>query len=84
MPSYGVLYVRLADNRTEHTSKIEDELRRALPKIEGVGTSVEDVPFIDLGEQKPIDFAVVGDDAAAVEREQKSDCFAPFSLLPPV
>src|SRR5262249_6547475 len=38
------------------------------PKIEGVSTSVEDVPFIDLGEQKPIDFAVVGDDAVAVDK----------------
>ncbi len=65
-PSYGVLYVRLAANRNRHTAEIQDELRAALPKIAGVNTSIEDVPFIDLGEQTPIDFAVVGDDAAAV------------------
>ncbi len=63
-----MLYVRLAANRTRHTAELQDELRVALPKIAGVNTSVEDVPFIDLGEQTPIDIAVVGDDAAAVEK----------------
>ncbi len=67
-PSYGVLHVRLAETRTQHTAQIQDQLRAALPKFDGVDTSVEDVPFIDLGEQKPIDFAVTGDDPAAVAK----------------
>jgi multidrug efflux pump subunit AcrB len=65
-PTRGVLYVRLAGDRKRHTAETEDFIRRDLPRIDDVTTSVEDVPFIDIGDQKPIDFALIGDDPAAI------------------
>lgn len=67
-PTRGVLYVRLADDRQRHTAEIEDLVRQKLPTFENVSTSVQDVPFFDLGEHKPVDFAVIGDDTAEVAR----------------
>jgi multidrug efflux pump subunit AcrB len=67
-PTRGVLYVRLAENRSRHTVETEDAMRHALPRIEHALTSVEDVPFIELGAQKPVEFALVGEDAAAVAK----------------
>ncbi len=67
-PGIGVLYVGVRKTRGLHTSVIQDRLRRALPGIEGVTTSVEDIPFVDLGDQKPIDFALVGTDRAILGR----------------
>jgi len=67
-PTRGVLYVRLGDNRSRHTVEIEDAMRSSLPHIEQVLVSVEDVPFIELGDQKPIEFALVGDDWASVSK----------------
>ena len=65
-PGIGVLYVGLRKTRRLHTAVIQDRLRRALPKIDGVTTSVEDIPFVELGDQKPIDFALVGTDRATL------------------
>ncbi len=67
-PSRGVLYVRLASDRQRRTAEIEDLLRLKLPRIDNVTTSVEDVPFIDIGDQKPIDFAVIGSNPAEAAR----------------
>lgn len=71
-PGKGVLHVRLSSDKKIHTAEIEDRLRRSLPKLQGVTTSVEDVPFVELGDQKPIDVAIVGDDHAAIERASSS------------
>ena len=62
----GVIYVGLRRTRALHTAVIQDRLRRGLPKIDGVTTSVEDIPFVELGDGKPIDFALVGNDRAAL------------------
>ena len=67
-PARGVLYVRLAPDRKRHTAETEDLIRHGLPRIDDVATSVEDVPFIDIGDQKPIDFAVVGAEPVAVAK----------------
>ena len=64
--STGVIYVSLRKARTLHTAAIQDRLRRALPKFEGVNTSVEDIPFVDSDDQKPIDLALVGADRATL------------------
>ena len=67
-PGCGVLFVRLNPARKRHTSEIEDQLRQKLPAVDGVVTSIEDVPFIEAGDQNPIEVTVVGDDAALVAR----------------
>ena len=67
-PNKGAMHVRLRAGRTLHTAAIEDQLRRSLPKLDGVTTSVEDIPFVDAGEQKTFEVALVGDDLAALDR----------------
>jgi len=62
-PNKGTLHVRLSDKRTLHTAQIQDRLRASLPKLEGVTTSIEDIPFVELGDQKPLEAAIVGDAA---------------------
>ena len=66
-PNKGAMHVRLHAGRTLHTAAIEDQLRRSLPKLDGVTTSVEDIPFVDAGEQKTFEVALVGPDLAALE-----------------
>lgn len=64
--STGTIYVRLRKSRALHASIVQDSLRRALPNIGGVTTSVEEIPFVDSDDQKPIDLALVGADRATL------------------
>jgi multidrug efflux pump subunit AcrB len=65
-PNTGRMYVKLTENRNKHTTQIQDELRAALPKLEGVTTSVTDIPFVDTGDEKPIQLALVGDNLTSL------------------
>jgi len=67
-PTRGALSVRLQQSRSGQTVETEDRMRSSLPAIAQVLVSVEDVPFIELGDQKPIEFALIGDDSASVAK----------------
>ncbi|HTL89988.1 MAG TPA: efflux RND transporter permease subunit [Leptolyngbya sp.] len=67
-PNKGLLYVKLKDDRTTSTAKVQDQLRSNLPEISGVTTSVEDIPFVEAGSQQPIQAALQSDDLAALEK----------------
>jgi multidrug efflux pump subunit AcrB len=71
-PNTGRMYVKLAENRQKTTAQIQDELRAALPKQEGVTTSVTDIPFVDLGEEKPIQLALVGENMTNLSEAAKN------------
>jgi multidrug efflux pump subunit AcrB len=60
----GRLFVRLKADRDGHTAVIQDQIRQALPALENVNISVEDIPFIDTGGEKPLQVALQGDDLA--------------------
>lgn len=62
----GTMHVRLRADRKEHTAAFEDKLRLTLPKLQGVTTSVEDIPFVEVGDQKPLEAALVGEDLNAL------------------
>jgi multidrug efflux pump subunit AcrB len=87
-PNKGLIYVKLRSDRTTSTAKLQDQLRKTLPQIAGVSTSVEDIPFVEAGNQKPLQASIQGDDlpllskAAAVvqERLQKLPGFADVTL----
>jgi multidrug efflux pump subunit AcrB len=67
-PNKGLLYVRLKDDRSTSTATVQDQLRANLPQISGVTTSVEDIPFVEAGSQKPLQAAIKGDDLATLEK----------------
>ncbi|MEP0918640.1 efflux RND transporter permease subunit [Leptolyngbya sp. DQ-M1] len=67
-PNKGLLYVKLKENHTTPTAALQDQLRSSLPQISGVSTSVEDIPFVEAGSQKPLQAMLKGDDLATLEK----------------
>ncbi|MBD1842469.1 efflux RND transporter permease subunit [Cyanobacteria bacterium FACHB-63] len=75
-PNKGLLYVKLKENHTTPTAALQDQLRTrlreaeltSLPQISGVSTSVEDIPFVEAGSQKPLQAMLKGDDLATLEK----------------
>lgn len=65
-PNSGRIYVKLTEDRDKHTTEIQDELRAALPQLEGGTTSVTEIPFVDTGDEKPIQLALVGENLTSV------------------
>ncbi|NEO07160.1 efflux RND transporter permease subunit [Moorena sp. SIO3I8] len=61
-PNKGNLQVKLKRNRQYTTAQVQEKMRAALPKISGVTNSVEDIQFIELPTQKPVQVALLGDD----------------------
>ncbi|MBR8831629.1 MAG: Multidrug resistance protein MdtC [Chroococcopsis gigantea SAG 12.99] len=61
-PTRGKMYVRLKDDRSYHTSMVQEQIREALPPIKGVTVSVEDIPFVQTEADKPLQLAIRGDD----------------------
>jgi multidrug efflux pump subunit AcrB len=58
----GVIDVMLNPNRRVKTIDVEDAVRARLPQIDGVVTTVADVPFVGTDTSKPVQFALVGQD----------------------
>ncbi|MGA1284332.1 MAG: efflux RND transporter permease subunit [Prochlorothrix sp.] len=57
----GRLYIKLRDDRDRTTVEVQDQLRSALPDIEGISLSVEDIKFVDTGGEKPLKVAFRGE-----------------------
>ncbi|MEB3162930.1 MAG: efflux RND transporter permease subunit [Prochlorothrix sp.] len=57
----GRLYIKLRDDRDRTTVEVQDQLRSALPNIEGISLSVEDIKFVDTGGEKPLKVAFRGE-----------------------
>ncbi|NES25046.1 MAG: efflux RND transporter permease subunit [Symploca sp. SIO3E6] len=70
-PNKGKLYVKLKEERQFHTAEVQEQLRSALPQLEGVTISVEDIQFVDTGGEKPLQVALVGDDLASLYSSAK-------------
>jgi multidrug efflux pump subunit AcrB len=80
-PNKGNLYVKLKNDRATSTTKLQDQIRSTLPNIDGVTTSVEDIPFVEAGSQKPLQIAIEGDDLAVLSRVA-TDLKAKVQTLP--
>nr|WP_230840912.1 efflux RND transporter permease subunit [Gloeobacter morelensis] len=84
----GLLYVKLREERSFKTFDLQDQLRDRLPPLESVDVSVEDIPFVDNGAQKPLEVALLGNDldqlqraaAALKERLAKQPGFADLAV----
>jgi len=61
-PNQGQLHIKLSPDRELNTAEIQDQVRNTLPDLPNVTVSVEDVPFIDSGGEKPLAVILQGDD----------------------
>ena len=61
-PNKGQLYIKLKDNRDLNTSQVEAEIRDRLPQIPRVIVSVEDIPFVETGEDPSFKVSLAGKD----------------------
>jgi multidrug efflux pump subunit AcrB len=71
-PNKGSLYIKLRDSRQLHTAELQDRFRQQLPAIPEVQTSVQDIQFIETGDQKPLQVALIGEDLVALGRTAKA------------
>jgi multidrug efflux pump subunit AcrB len=71
-PNKGTIYVKLREDRKIPTAQLQDQLRKSLPTIPGVSTSVEDIQFVDTGGQKPLQVALRGNDLQALSKTAKA------------
>ena len=60
-PNLGTIDVHLRADRNGRTIDAENAVRDHLPQLDGVTTSVGDVPFVGSESTKPLQFAIVGD-----------------------
>jgi len=73
----GSLYVKLNSDRPKadrqiRTSELQEQFRHSLPAIPNVTTSVEDIQFVDTGEEKPLQIALKGNDPKALNLAAKA------------
>ena len=61
-PNKGQLYIKLKDNRALDTSQVQAEVRDRLPQIPRVIVSVEDIPFVETGEDPSFKVSLAGED----------------------
>ena len=67
-PNRGTLYVKMRHDRQLTTLAQQNQLRDRLPKLANVTTSVEDIPFVDTGGEKPLQFALRSEDLKGLEQ----------------
>lgn len=72
-PNKGLLYVKLKDKRRFDTAQVQDQLRAALPKLDGVAISIEDIPFVQTGGEgeKSVKLALLGNDLKSLNNTAK-------------
>jgi multidrug efflux pump subunit AcrB len=61
-PLKGKTYVQLKGDRDLKTSQVQENLRQSLPKLPKVTTSVEDILFVQTGDDSPLKVALMGED----------------------
>lgn len=66
-PLKGNLYVRLKDDRSQSTPVVQARLREHLPAIPKVSTSVDNILFVQTGDDSPLKLAFTGQDLAQLQ-----------------
>ena len=61
-PNKGQIYLKLKGDRNSTTSEVQAQVREALPKIPNVIISVEDIPFVETGEDPSFKVSLEGED----------------------
>lgn len=60
-PNKGKIYIKLKDGRNLSTSQVQAEIRQQLPQIRQGVVSVEDIPFVETGEDPSFKVALEGE-----------------------
>ncbi|MEN9871527.1 MAG: hypothetical protein RLZZ171_2519 [Cyanobacteriota bacterium] len=68
-PNKGKIYIKLKSDRNLTTSQIQAEIRQQLPSIPQGVVSVEDIPFVETGEDPAFKVALEGEN---IEQLRKS------------
>ncbi len=61
-PNKGRIYVKLKSQRSLNTSQVQEQVRQNLPQIDRVIASVEDLPFVETGEDPSFKVSLEGED----------------------
>ncbi|XLQ12061.1 MAG: efflux RND transporter permease subunit [cyanobacterium endosymbiont of Epithemia adnata isolate EadnSB Bon19] len=61
-PLKGKIYVKLNSDRQFSTSEVQERIRNTLPKLRGVTTSIEDILFVETGDDSTLKVALLGND----------------------
>jgi multidrug efflux pump subunit AcrB len=74
-PNLGKIYLKLKSDRAAplrdrkfNTSEVQNKVRETLPTIKGVNISVEDIKFVDTGDEKPFSFRLLGDNLTSLHQ----------------
>jgi multidrug efflux pump subunit AcrB len=67
-PNQGSLYIKLRNDRDRDTATVQAQLRQDLPERDGIVTSVEDVQFVDVGGERPLEVVLRGEDLTALKQ----------------
>ena len=60
-PNKGQIYIKLKNERNSTTTEIQSQVRQNLPKIPQVIVSVEDIPFVETGEDPSFKVSLEGE-----------------------
>ncbi|MBE9176564.1 efflux RND transporter permease subunit [Synechocystis salina LEGE 06155] len=71
-PLQGKIYVKLATDRQVTTQTVQTEVREALPTIPRVTTRVENILFVQTGDDTPLKLALLGNDLAVLQTTGKA------------
>jgi len=65
-PNKGQIYLKLKDQRESTTTEVQSQVRQNLPKIPQVIISVEDIPFVETGEDPSFKVSLEGNNIASL------------------
>jgi multidrug efflux pump subunit AcrB len=60
-PNRGKIYVKLKSDRSLQTDAVQEKVRQTLSKISNADLSVEDIPFVETGNDTPLKVALRGE-----------------------
>ncbi|WP_247716601.1 efflux RND transporter permease subunit [Synechocystis sp. PCC 6803] len=71
-PLQGKIYVKLDSDREVTTQTVQTEVREALPEIPRVTTRVENILFVQTGDDTPLKLALLGNDLDLLQTTGKA------------
>jgi multidrug efflux pump subunit AcrB len=75
-PNKGKIYIKLKKDRDLSTIKMQQKVRDSLAtiqdKIKGTNISVEDIKFVDTGDEKPVKLALISNNLISLNKATKN------------
>ena len=65
-PNKGKIYVKLKDERQSTTMNVQQTIRDSLPEIKGANISVEEIKFVDTGDERPFSLRLQSDNLVSL------------------